>query len=202
MHDPAKVAGVSAAVFARLKSRYNESHRRYHTWHHIEDMLALFDETAGAFAQPQAVALAILYHDAIYDPTAKNNESRSAELMRVELEGDIGPLVAEFAATLINATAQHAIPDDLSGKPRDDCALFLDIDMAILGAEWSVYKTYATQIREEYRHVSGILYRMGRQNILKGFLKRPSLFLSDAFARRFESRARNNIARELSELLT
>ena len=31
MHDPAKVAGVSAAVVARLKSRYNEPQRRYHT---------------------------------------------------------------------------------------------------------------------------------------------------------------------------
>ncbi len=202
MPDLVLEAGVPAPVIVSLKRRYGEAQRRYHTWHHIEHMLDVFEETKNAFANPQAAALAILFHDAIYDPKAKDNEARSAELLRREVQGAIDSDVLCLAEVFINATAKHQILDDLSDAQRSDCALFLDIDMSILGADWPVYKTYAAQIREEYDHVSNFLYRMGRRKVLKEFLKRPAIFLSDLLAHRYEAQAQENIERELTEILT
>jgi hypothetical protein len=63
----------------RVSARYAEPHRRYHTWAHV---LACFDarDCITRAALPE-VDLALLFHDAIYDPLAKDNEARSAGLL-------------------------------------------------------------------------------------------------------------------------
>ena len=65
-----------------LLIRYAEPHRRYHTATHI--MLTIrhlhdMCRAAGSEASPEVLAAA-LYHDAIYDPTADDNEARSADI--------------------------------------------------------------------------------------------------------------------------
>src|SRR5688572_3734533 len=73
--DPA----VSEATFSILLSRYNESHRHYHTLEHIRTLLS----DADAYFQGQVPAelfFAIWFHDAIYESAFGQNEKRSAEL--------------------------------------------------------------------------------------------------------------------------
>jgi predicted metal-dependent HD superfamily phosphohydrolase len=78
--------------------------------------------------------------------------------------------------------------------------LFLDLDLAILGAPDGLYRQYSEAIRAEYNWVPGPVYRLGRREVLKRFARRPTLFVTAAMAARFEAQARRNLDREIHEL--
>lgn len=187
-------------ILVRLKARYAESHRYYHTWAHVKALLNLLEEVRGELHDPHAVELAILYHDAIYDPRSEENEAMSAALMADEL----GPLVRARtlarANTLILETAGHQLP--ASGEPDllSDCALFLDMDLSILGADQELFDAYEKAIREEYHFVPVEDYRQGRSTILEDFLGRERLYFSSQMHRRLDRRARENLKRSLKAL--
>jgi predicted metal-dependent HD superfamily phosphohydrolase len=102
---------------------------------------------------------------------------------------------ADRVTELISLTAQHG---RLSREAIDeDTALFLDCDMAILGADRCVYDTYEAQIAAEYRPVYGDGFEAGRRAFLEKLLTRP-IYLSDWFRQRLEDRARANLRRSLN----
>ena len=79
-------------------------------------------------------------------------------------------------------------------------ALFLDLDLSVLGMSEDDYDTYAKQIREEYSHYSSTEYNEGRIALLQGFLQRERLYFTDYFYTKYESMARKNIQREIHSL--
>ena len=62
-----------------LVRAYAEPHRHYHTLDHIADLLRLLEKHGGV-SDADAVKLAILFHDAVYDPARQDNEAASARL--------------------------------------------------------------------------------------------------------------------------
>lgn len=173
-----------------FKKRYAEPHRKYHTMQHIEEMLAIFNSRSRPLSieQTQSVLWAIWYHDAIYDPTAKDNEEKSAFLAIEELK-DTGADISAISR-LVCSTALHS--------PRSlDEEILSDLDLAILGSSPERYVEYAAQIREEYHFVPFEVYREKRSDILWSFLKRNKIFfhLTD-----LEWQARSNICGELWDL--
>ena len=68
------VAGAGAA----LLGRWAEPHRAYHDLAHLAEVLERVDLLAAEADRPDAVRLAAWFHDAVYDPTAADNEERSA----------------------------------------------------------------------------------------------------------------------------
>lgn len=180
-----------------LEAAYAEPHRRYHTRAHIEACLKLLDEVQGLSArEAQWLAWAIWWHDAVYDPTASDNEARSADLAQTGLAASgVGPEERAEVARLIRLTAGHAAaPDDRLG------AILVSIDLAILGASADDYDAYARAVREEYAHVPEALWRAGRARVLQRFLDAPVIFPDPGLRARFEDRARANLARELATL--
>jgi len=101
---------------------------------------------------------------------------------------------AERVAALIALTARHG---QVRGDELDaDAALFLDSDMAILGAPPEVFDAYDRGIAEEYRgKVPGFLFRLNRRRFLKGVLAQPRIFFSDFFHARYDAQARENLRR-------
>jgi len=183
---------------AALRARYAEPHRAYHGQSHIDAMLAGLAALGPAVADPAAVELAIWYHDAIYDPAARDNEARSAALLRAEMADAIHPARLATAARMIELSAGHTLPPDLTGPLREDAALFLDLDLAVLGAEPAVYDAYEHGIAAEYEPVYGAdAYRVGRAAFLRGLLARDRLFLTDRFHRALDVAARANLRRAL-----
>jgi predicted metal-dependent HD superfamily phosphohydrolase len=187
--------GVESAPredFDRLLARYKEPHRAYHTLSHVEHCLSLLAETRDQCEHPDEVALALWFHDVVYEPHRSDNEAASArwlvELAR--LAGVPEPGVARMRS-LIMAT-RHAAPA-LQGDEK----VLVDIDLAILGAAPQRFDAYEAQIRREYRWVPGPVYRAARIRILSAFLDRPSIFATALFQSRFETAARANIARSL-----
>lgn len=185
---------------ASLRHRYGESHRAYHVFAHVEALLADLDLIAEIIHHRDAVELAIYYHDAVYDPLARTNESDSAELLQRELGPSLERETLEAAKAMINATAGHELPPIGTDGFRSDCAHFLDLDLAILGAPAEAFDRYDETIRWEYAFLAPEAYRAGRLKVLETFLARGRLFKTDRIAARCEAEARANLARARERL--
>lgn len=192
---------LPAGMIERLKSRHSEAQRHYHTWAHIEALLAWLEQIRAKIDDPLSVELAILFHDAVYDPYAKDNEEKSAALMMSELSGMAAQETLERAKSLILATVQHRLPDTAESWLHSDCAFFLDMDLSILGAEPLAFDLYEEAIQREYAFVPANRYREARGAILQDFLKRDRLYFTDHFHDRLERQARSNLARSIGRLL-
>lgn len=189
------VQGDAKAVYNDLVARYSEPHRAYHTLQHIEHCLDELELVRHLAENPDAVELALWYHDAIYDTKTKDSEERSAtlavEMVRnVSLPDNLGQLVAN----LIMATKHSATPSD------SDVQLLVDIDLSILGQAEESFDEYEGQVRKEYEWVSEDAFVGGRSAILKSFLDRPNIYATRFFHDKYETQARRNIARSLARL--
>lgn len=185
------------AIEATLRAQYALPPRAYHDFAHVEEVLGHFVRVR-EWQDPVSVALAILFHDAIYEAGRPDNEARSAELAAELLVAtpfaDRIPRVQEF----VRLTAQHGqfAPADVD----PDAALFLDCDMAILGAPRDEYQRYERAIAREYAHVPADLYRAGRARFLRHLLERPRIYLSDGFFAEREAIARANLRSAIEDL--
>ncbi len=118
-------------------------------------MLAGLHKLGRAVAAPAVVELAIWYHDAIYDPASHDNEERSAALLRTEMTGLADPALVAAAELMVRLTAGHTLPAEVPDALRSDCAHFLDLDLAVLGAAPARYAAYERGIAAEYLPVHG-----------------------------------------------
>lgn len=183
-----------------LSGLYRASDRHYHGLAHIEALRALAGEYRGNLADPDAVEAAIWFHDAVYDSRRSDNEERSAALAAEKLSSLTDPARLSRIVKMIEATATHALPDLGDGAARQDCALFLDMDLSILGAPQAAFDAYEAAVRREYAWVDDKAWRSGRTAVLKKFLDRAHIFHTEAFRQRFEAQARKNIAGSIAAL--
>ncbi len=189
------------AQAAAIAQAYAAPPRAYHDLHHVGEVLRHYDDVARGpgWIHPRETAFAVLYHDAIYVAGAKDNETRSADLAREALaQWPMDGLDVDRIAHLIDLTARHGTlsPQDV---PEQDTRLFLDCDMAILGAEPAVFDAYDRGITAEYRGVvPAWLFTINRKRFLKGLLARERIYLSDFFHARLDASARNNLRRAIT----
>ncbi|MEO5759968.1 MAG: hypothetical protein ABIQ51_24295 [Mesorhizobium sp.] len=187
----------------RALSRLHEADgRHYHGMAHIKAMLALGGDYRASLHDAGAVEAAIWFHDAIYDSRAKDNEAKSAELACKELSGRTDPERLGRISAMIIATATHELPGLDDARAMRDAALFLDMDLAILGTAPDIFDGYEQAVRREYQWVDEPMWRAGRGAVLKNFLARQHIFHTEEFRQRFEPQARLNMARSLKALAT
>ncbi len=185
---------IAEKTFDDLVTAYSAPERFYHTLFHIEDVLA----TIVRLNSPQhpSLPLACWFHDAVYDTHAQDNEEKSAALAGVRLkEMDIAAPIISATAHLILLTKNH-----VPGPEEEDGKVFLDADLAILGASAARYENYARAIRQEYAWVPEPDYRAGRAKVLMGFLNRPRVYHTEAMFAACEQKARQNMAAEIAGL--
>ncbi|WP_155523760.1 N-methyl-D-aspartate receptor NMDAR2C subunit [Nodosilinea nodulosa] len=175
-------------LFGRLCDRYTESHRAYHTLQHLEECFYWFDCASGLAKSPGAVAIALWFHDAVYDPHRADNEERSAAwaVQAIERAGGSAPL-RQSVYDMILATKYHAEPTS------EDMRLLIDIDLSILGAPPGRFAQYEAQIRQEYGWVSDPVFCTRRTKIVEAFMARPSIFSLDLFPAQLEHQAQRNL---------
>ena len=182
-------------LLARLVARWAEPHRKYHTLQHLRECLALFEGDHALAAYPGEVAIALWFHDAIYDTSRHDNEALSAAwACQVLLQAGASAEAIERVHALIMATRHSQVP------ATADEQLLVDIDLAILGAAPARFDDYERQIRAEYGFVPEAVFRARRGEILRGFLARPALFSTPTYVARFESVARANLAEAITAL--
>lgn len=176
-----------------LLAHYESPERKYHTRQHLEECLQGFEAHGHLAEHPADVEAALWFHDAIYDVRGADNEERSADWAFEALSAaGAAPDAAARVRTLVLATRHSALPVGI------DQQLLVDIDLAILGAERERFDEYERQIRDEYAHVPGILFRFKRRQILQTFLDRPSLYSLPPLKHELEARARENLRRAIA----
>ncbi|MDX2319159.1 MAG: hypothetical protein QNK26_01005 [Moritella sp.] len=196
-------------AWARLLSHYQELHRHYHDINHIEGCFIWFDRIEDQLDDPLAVALAIWFHDIIYDVRRSDNEVKSAQYGVTALTNfSVSTTLVQKVYELILLTQHPSKPTGMINSVSDsffnrthndvltnihDQALFLDIDLTILGQNSAIYAHYENAIRSEYQHVPLWVYKLARKRLLKQFLRQPMIYYSDYFKEKFECQARVNI---------
>jgi len=181
--------------YDEILARYSEPHRRYHTTRHLDECFAQLDPARRLAERPAEVALALWFHDAIYDPRRQDNEAKSADWARESaLAAGVPTDAAQRVHTLILATRHAAVP-----QGRDEQVL-VDVDLAILGAATERFDEYERQVGDEYAWVPGFVFRSKRKAILQEFLARPALYSTPHFRDRLEAQARANLTRSIARL--
>lgn len=196
-HDTWQLLGAEAPVgeLDALLAAWGEPQRHYHDRRHLRECLAHWAAWRGLAEHPGEVGLAVWYHDAVYDPQAKDNEQRSADWAgRVVQEAGLGDEVARRARALIMATCHDA---PLHGA---DARLLSDIDLAILGAAPHRFDGYDADVRREYAWVPEPLYRQKRCEVLQQFLQRERIYQTRPAFESLEAQARINLTAAVARL--
>ena len=198
--NPDVTPAQAKTLWLDVAARYNDTQRAYHSLAHIQQLFAQFDQTMTYLHEPRLIALALYYHDVIYDPTRSDNELKSAEYMVDKLKHYLSDDQRRTIYALIIMTATHQLDGLTDSDKCSDAAYLLDMDLSILGTPWPQYERYAQAVRQEYAHVSDIDYRVGRIAILKKLLTHPKMYLTQYYYKRLEQQARENMAREITLL--
>jgi predicted metal-dependent HD superfamily phosphohydrolase len=173
---PALDAGLQPRAAEQLLAFYDEPHRYYHNRVHIREMLdaALKHELKLSAAQ----TFAVLAHDAVYVPGAQrgDNETLSAQLMRVYApKVDIAVLDAAFA--IIIDTTDH--------MPRHtESTAVLDLDLMRLGAAPDDFERYSWEVFGEQRPLIAVddylaawhFFDDKRAQFFQTLMTRPAIF--------------------------
>ncbi len=184
--------GDDALGEALIRAWY-EPQRRYHDQRHLIWLLDEADRRSALIGDRAFVDYAIWFDDAVYQPGRPDNEILSAEWARVSLVAQ--PDLAARVAHVITMTKNHA-----EGEAEGDVALFLDMDIAILGAPWETYCAYAAGIRAEYPHVVDLAFAAGRGAFLANKLESARTFRTDLYENEVGETARANVRWELEEM--
>jgi predicted metal-dependent HD superfamily phosphohydrolase len=180
-------------VYDDLVRRLDSPGRVFHNLRHIDDCLCRFDEVATHLDQPDAVEIALWFHDAIYEPGDPNNERRSADLFVAQASGGSHALRA-LVVSLIMATERK-------GAPRSDDARFVDdIDLAGFGVGWAAFARSSAQLRREFADLTDADYYRGQWRFLSRLRRRPNFFRTAYFRDRYEEQAQSNLDRLLADL--
>jgi predicted metal-dependent HD superfamily phosphohydrolase len=208
-----RITGVRGGVDATIGDvirRHREPHRRYHSLTHVASVLRAAQELidadaaapdvddrerdADATLDVDAILVAAIFHDAVYDTRSADNEARSAHLA-ADAVAMLGwePERCDLVSRLVLATATHEPADRIE-------AVLLDADLSILGADPATYVRYVAGVRAEYDHVDDQAWCSGRGEVLRRFLDRPHIYATDVMRARAEARARANLTDELAAL--
>lgn len=183
-------------ILFNLISSYCHPQRYYHNLGHIQLMMAILERMKSLATDFPAIYLSTWFHDFIYDPTAADNEEKSAEYAGEVLRRlNIPASTIATTQTLILRTKHHEAAED-----ERDIQIFLDADWAILGEETAEYQFYAQAIRREFVQFSEADYSQGRTHFLEGILKRDRLYFTPLMFEEREAIARRNIEQEIKTL--
>lgn len=181
-------------VYAQLSALYAEDFRSYHNHNHIDCCLTLLDQHRNAAADPDAIELAIWFHDACYGPDPVGHENRSAMFFREVSADGITLERQNRICQLIMATTHQSPPKD------KDSALLVDIDLGSFGLPWHDYLKDTARCRAERLEMDDITFCYKQISFLKSLLARPSIYFTPVFASSYEQQALSNIAKLLTLL--
>ena len=175
----------------KIDTAYSSGSRHYHTLLHLDNMLRQLEQVTDQIQDWDTILFALFYHDIIYKAAKNNNEEKSADYAKLDLQS-IGFPAERISkcVQLILATKKHLESND------SDTNFFTDADLSILGQDWQVYENYFRQIRKEYSIYPDIIYKPGRKKVLEHFLAMQRIYKSDYFYEKLEANAKRNLLRE------
>lgn len=153
-YQPTLARFIGNDQMAEVLDRWTEPHRKFHSLGHLKDVIECFP--------PERTALVItaFYHDVVYEPGRRDNELRSADLLRTHALVDSKGIIAS-AVQIILSTA------DLRHKDAPDEEAFFRADCQVLLRDWEDLLVYEEQIRAEFQSIPECEYLVGRSAFLE-----------------------------------
>ncbi len=188
-------ADEGSSVYQRLEDAYNEPHRHYHSMQHIDHCIEMLDDCRALLRQPDLVELAIWFHDAIFVPGNADNEARSAVLYQELAQNAHPDEYRKRIPRMIMATLH-----DGNALEDDDTHYLVDIDLSSFGLPWEDFLRDSLNLRRENQKTEDEDYYRGQFGFQRALLAREQFFRTEFFRQRFESRARDNLARYFEHL--
>lgn len=180
----------SAEIHQKLLDGYREPQRHYHTLAHIEQCMGMFDDCKSQASDPDALELAVWFHDVIFEPDQANNERRSADLYLELSRGVHDEELRGLVERLIMATLH-----DGNSLEDHDARYMVDIDLSSFGLSWETFLEDSQNLRRESAHLDDAEYYRRKKNFQACLLAKERFYQSDYFAERLEKQARSNLAR-------
>jgi predicted metal-dependent HD superfamily phosphohydrolase len=150
----------------------------------------MFDQCKWLASNPDALELAVWFHDVIFEPGKRDNEKRSAQLYLQLSEGVHDESTRSLVDRLIMATLH-----DGSSLADSDAIYMVDIDLSSFGLSWEEFLQDSQNLRRENAELSDAEYYRKKANFQNFLLAKERFYLSDYFAERLETQARANLAR-------
>lgn len=154
--------GMTTVAIAQLSACWQEPHRYYHNESHLLFLLnriqALSDKSLISVKKKDTLLMAAFFHDAVYDPTAADNEEKSAILFRQLTQPRADSALIE---EIIIDTKSHKAKNKLS-------ALFCQLDMAVVTqSDFQELLAWEKGIAKEYQFVDYTIYKKHRIGFLQ-----------------------------------
>jgi len=192
-----------------IATRYSEPHRAYHTLQHVGALLHLRDVFEKDIVDKDAVTLAILFHDVVYDVgvhvTAGENERKSAlgfEHFFADVLDAYGKDGNAELPTWVSVATRSKVVEWIMATANHFAAHVRDMDIAILGSDKDVYEGYCKAVRVEYAYVSSADFARGRSAFLRTVQTWGTFAFKTPVARaRFGANLERNVAWELDRLM-
>jgi predicted metal-dependent HD superfamily phosphohydrolase len=181
-------------LFDEIADRYAEPHRRYHSPEHVDHCLEELDAAREHIQDPDAVELAVWYHDIVYDVETPDNERRSAELFTTRA-AEMPPQRVSKVYDLIMVTVHTQLVPSTS-----DQGYMVDIDLSSFGLPWERFLEDSVAVRNEFPHLSDEEFYPRQREFLAALMARDHFCFTHFFRARHEQRARRNISRYLDGL--
>ncbi|HJT08261.1 MAG TPA: hypothetical protein VJ747_15120 [Stellaceae bacterium] len=191
----------SAAIYRVLTRFYGQPHRHYHTLAHVEDCLREAD--AFQAAEPtflsqemwHAVELALWFHDVIHQPSADDNEERSADVFDAIASAAMAPPPLIAAVRRLILATKIDTPSSAAEEQ-----VIVDCDLASLGYAPAIFGRSGVAIRKEYGFVPDGDFAESRRATLLRLSQRPGIFRTAFMRQRYEQQARANLTAALAAL--
>ena len=178
-----------------IEQNYSEKKRYYHNLSHLENLLNQLLQVKDKIENWNRILFTLFYHDIIYLSSNSDNEEESAKLAEKRMKQiNVPEQIIESCKLQILATKNHF------EKINEDTNYFLDADLSILGTTYETYKTYSQNVRKEYASYPNLIYNPGRKKVLKNFLDMQRIYKTEYFYNKFETKAKENLLKELSTL--
>ena len=173
-----------------LFSLYNQPDRHYHNFSHIVHMFEVLNIHTKITAQ---LYIAVLYHDAVYDPKNDDNELQSALLYELHCD-DMGDTSDEKVIQMILDTKDHI-------ATIKESELLIDADLWILGSNIWTYAEYKKALKKEYEpFFTEEEMIAGRTAFIENMLDRENIFYTPDFQRCYTHNAKTNLEIEIQGL--
>ncbi|MBR5950409.1 MAG: hypothetical protein IKZ87_03140 [Actinomycetaceae bacterium] len=196
-----------------LVSRWSSPERRYHNVQHLIDTLTRIETLLPATHSPHLVQLAAWYHGIVFSVEMKDVYTRNGgedecasarvaeeELTSLGVDREQAHRVAQLIRSLRTRDSEASSRTTAKFQAIDVDALVLqDAHLGCLSVEPQRYRTYLSQIRDEYAEVSDSGFYSARYEIISNLLHRRPLFITP-LAQKWEDSARDNLELEREQL--
>ncbi len=187
--------GLTNELWTEIENNYTSKKRHYHTLQHLYNLLIKLTEVKNEIQNWNTILFTLYYHDIVYNSLKSDNEEKSAAFAEKRLKQiSVSIDTIEQCKNQILATKSHLI------CPDSDTNYFIDADLSVLGQNWETYSLYCKNVRKEYSIYPDLVYKQGRQKVLKHFLSMDRIYKTEFFFCKFETQAKRNLTNELNIL--